>query len=203
MQALAETASERAATWEQDASAAGEVRELIGGVDAPFLARMILVFQDVPTGYLVREDIANDRTFTIWKALVDERLKALGTEVLSRVSDRAKAFMQLAEQGLACLSMPEFFHVVHAIVQSYALALGQRLRQAHQDLKQVQEALARLSGRSQAEPADSAAKALVEVRQAEVTRWAEVHHTSRHHLETLALTLHPFYIADSAPQTSA
>ena len=99
--------------------------------------------------------------------------------------------------------MPDFFHVVHEIVKSYSLALGQRLRHAHKELKQAQEALARLSGRSQAEPADSAAKALVEVRQAEVTRWAEVHHTYRHHLETLSLTLHPFHIADAAPQTSA
>jgi hypothetical protein len=162
-----------------------------------------VVFQDLPTGYLVLEDIANDRTFTTWKALVDERLKALGTEVLSLVSDRAKALIQLAEQGLECLSMPDFFHVVHEIVKSYSLALGQRLRQAHKELKQAQEALARLPGRSQAEPADSAAKALVEARQAEVTRWAEVHHTYRQHLETLSLTLHPFHIADSAPQTSA
>jgi hypothetical protein len=34
-------------------------------------------------------------------------------------------------------------------------------------------------------------------------RWAEAHHTYRDHLETLSLTLHPFRIADSAPQTSA
>jgi hypothetical protein len=177
MQGLAETASARAETWEQDASAAGEGREIIGGVDEPFLERMMVVFQDVPTGYLVLEDIASDRTFTTWKALVDERLKALGTEVLSLVSARAKAFIQLAEQGVECLSMPEVFHGVHAIVKSYSLALGQRLRQAHKELKQAQEALARLPGRPQAEPAASAAKALVEARQAEVTRWAEVPHT--------------------------
>ena len=99
MQALAETASETAETWEQDARAAGEVREIIGGVDETFLERMMVVFQDLPTGYLVLEDIADDRTFATWKALVDERLKALGAEVLSLVSDRAKAFIQLAEKG--------------------------------------------------------------------------------------------------------
>jgi hypothetical protein len=44
---------------------------------------------------------------------------------------------------------------------------------------------------------------LVEARQAEVTHWAEVQHTYRQHLETLSLTLHPFHIADSTPQTSA
>ena len=101
------------------------------------------------------------------------------------------------------MAKSHFFHVAHEIVKSYSLALGQRLRQAHKELKQAQEALARLPVRPPGGPADSAAKALVEARQAEVTHWAEVQHTYRHHLETLSLTLHPFHIADSAPQTSA
>ncbi len=43
----------------------------------------------------------------------------------------------------------------------------------------------------------------MEARQAEVTRWEETHMTYRGSLETLSLTLHPFRITDSAPQTSA
>jgi hypothetical protein len=43
---------------------------------------------------------------------------------------------------------------------------------------------------------------LVAARQAEVTYWEEALHTYRRHLETLSLTLHPFRLADSAPQTS-
>jgi len=57
----------------------------------------------------------------------------LKAQVRSVVSDRAKARIQLAEQGLACLSMPDFFHLVHDIVKSYSLALGQRLKQARQE----------------------------------------------------------------------
>jgi hypothetical protein len=62
--------------------------------------------------------------------LVDERLKVLGAGVLYLVSDRAKALIQLAEQGLECLSMPDFFHVIHEIIKSYSLAIGHHLRQA-------------------------------------------------------------------------
>jgi len=172
-------------------------------VDDTFLERMLLVFMDLATGYLRLEEVAEDRTYTTWKALVDERLKVLGTEVLSLVSARAKALIQLAAQGLECLSMPDFFHVVHALIKSYALALGRHLRHAHQELKTATETLARLQGRPQAAQDAPEAKALVAVRQAEVTRWEEAHHTYRRHLETLSLTLHPFRIADSAPQTSA
>src|SRR5712691_6281787 len=164
---------------------------------------MMLVFQDVPTGYLVLEDVADDRTFATWKALVDARLKALGTAVLYLVSDRAKALIQLAEQGLECLSMPDFFHGMHDLVKSYALAIGQRVRHAQQERTQAKEALARRQGLPHAAPDAPEATALVEAKQAEGTRWEEAHHTSRGPLETLSLTRHPFRISHSAPQTSA
>jgi hypothetical protein len=203
MQALEGAVVETAETWEQDAVAAGEVREIIGGVDETFLERMMLVFQDLPTGYLVLEDVADDRTFATWKAAVDARLKALGAEVFYLVSDRAKALIQLAEQGLACLSMPDFFHCMHDLVKSDSLPLGQRLRQAQQELIKAKEAMTRRQEAPPRAQADPQAKALVEARQVEVTRWEEAHHTYRDLLETLSLTLHPFRIADSAPQTSA
>jgi len=176
MQALEAALLETAAAWEQDGCTRGEVREIIGAVDETFLERMILVFMDLSTGYLVLEAVANDRTYATWKTLVDERLKSLGTGVLYLVSDRAKALIQLAEHGLECLSMPDFFHVTHEIIKSYALALGRHLRYAHQELTTATEALPRLQGRPHAAQDASEAQALVAARQAEVTRWEEAHH---------------------------
>ena len=54
------------------------MREIIGAVDETFLERMILVFMDLATGYLLLEEVADDRTYATWKALVEERLKAPG-----------------------------------------------------------------------------------------------------------------------------
>ena len=147
---------------------------MIGGVEETFLERMMGVLQDLPTGYLVLEDIANDRTFTTWKALVDERLKALGAEVLYLVSDRAKALIQLAEKGLECLSMPDFFHVIHEIIKSYSLAMGRCVRYAHQELQKTEEALARRHERADATPDCPEAKAAVKAKRAEVRRWEAV-----------------------------
>src|SRR5215475_5268596 len=167
MQVLEAALLETTAIWEQEGCASGAMREVIGAVDETFLERMILVCMDLATGYLLLEEVADDRTYPTWKALVAERLKALGTGMLYVVSDRAKALIQLAEQGLACLSMPDFFHVVHEIVKSYSLTIGQRWRHAQQELMKAKEALAR----RQAEQATHEARALVEARQAEVTRW--------------------------------
>ena len=202
MQALEAVLLATAAAWEQDGRVHGEVREIIGAVDETFLEHMMLVFMDLSTGYLLLEEVAEDRTFATWHALVEERLKALGTHVLYLVSDRAKALIQLAEQGLECLSMPDFFHVVHDIIKSYSLAIGRRLSQARQDLMKAKEALAQRAALPHAAPDVPAVQALIVARQAEVQQWEEVQHTYRHHLEMLSLLLHPFRLADSTPQTS-
>jgi Family of unknown function (DUF6399) len=203
MQALEAALLETAAAWEQDGQARGEVREIIGAVDETFLERMLLVFMDLSTGYLVLEEVADDRTYATWKVLVEERLKVLGTGVLYVVSDRAKALIQLAKQGLECLSVPDFFHVVHELIKSSSRAIGQHLKQAHQQLQGAEQTLARYREHTPGAHASAQLQAAVEAGQTEVRRWEEVHSTSRHHLETLSLTLHPFTIADSVPQTSA
>src|SRR5919108_2395977 len=173
MQALEAALLETTAAWEQQGCASGAMREVIGAVDETFLERMILVCMDLATGYLLLEEVADDRTYTTWKALVGARLTGLGTGVLYVVSDRAKALIQLAEQGLECLSMPDFFHVVHEIIKSYSLALGRHLRQAQQALKAAKEALAQLEGLPHAAYDAPKAQMLVAARQAEVTYWEE------------------------------
>ena len=59
MEALAVTIAETVQVWEQDGVAAGEVREIIGAVDETFFERMILVFMDLATDYLVLEEVAD------------------------------------------------------------------------------------------------------------------------------------------------
>jgi hypothetical protein len=203
MQTVAATIMETAAAWEDDGIAAGEVRDIIGAVDETFLERMMLVVQDVSTGYLLLEEVAEDRPYATWKAVVDTRLEDLRTGVVSLVSDRAQAFMQRAEKGLGCLSIPDFFPFVHESVKRYALALGRRLRQAHQELKHAEEVLERRAALAYPAPPSLEAKAHVEATHAEVTQWAELQRPSRHHLETLSLTLQPCRMADAVPQSSA
>src|SRR6266568_1485188 len=195
MQTLEATILETAATWEKNGVAMGAGQEIIGAVDETFLERMVLILLDLTTGYIVLEETADDRSYATWKALVDQRLDALRAQVRYVVSDRAKALIQLAEKGLECLSMPDFFHLVHEIVKSYSLAVGRRLSQAHKDLEHAEAVLA---SHPELPPGTE-----IETRRAEVQRWEEVQRAYLHPLETLSLTLHPFGIADSAPQTSA
>jgi len=202
MQALEQAILETAATWEHEGIAEGEVRPIIGAVDETFLAHMMLVFMDLVSGYLLVEEVAEDRTYETWHTLVKGRLKALGVGVRYLVSDRAKALIKLAETGLACLSIPDFFHLIHELVKNYSLAIGGRLRQARQALTQAQEQLRACQSFDPSGAEAQQAQALVEARAAEVLRWERVHRAYRLHLENLSLIVHPWRVVDSTPQTS-
>ena len=67
---------------------------------------------------------------------------------------------QSTYKGLECLSMPDFFHCMHDLVKSYSLPLGQRLRQAHQELIKAKEAMTRRQGAPLGDQPDPKAKAL-------------------------------------------
>ena len=79
MQALEAALLETTAAWEQQGCASGAMREVIGAVDETFLEQMMLICMDLRTGYLLLEEVADDRTYATWKALVEERLTALVT----------------------------------------------------------------------------------------------------------------------------
>ena len=114
---------ETTAAWEKEGIAHGEIRPVIGAVDETFLQRMMLVFMDLATGYLLMEEVAVDRSFDTWYDRANERLKTFGTEVLYLVSDRAKALIKLAHTGLGCLSIPDLFHLSHDLAKGYSLAI--------------------------------------------------------------------------------
>ena len=132
---------ETAAVWEKEGIAHGEIRPVIGAVDETFLQRMMLVFMDLATGYLLLEAVAADRSFDTWFDRANARLTTLGTEVLYMVSDRAKALIKLAHTGLRCPSIPDLFHLGHDLAKGYSLAIFGRLRHAKRDLEHAKQHL--------------------------------------------------------------
>ena len=202
MQTLEHAIRETTATWEREGIAEGEVKPIIGAVDETFLSRLMLVLMDWASGYLLIEEVAPDRTYDTWQAVVKARLKTLGAPVHYLVSDRAQALIKLAKTGLGCLSIPDLFHLIHELVKSYALAIGSRLRQARQALSQAQEHLAKLQTGDPGGTETELARVALVAREAEVSRWERVHGAYRLHLEAVSLIVHPWRVADSTPQTA-
>jgi hypothetical protein len=88
-------------------------------------------------------------------------------------------------------------------VKSSALSLARHVRHARQELTKAEEVLSKHVGPDGRPQGDSEAQHDVRVKRAAVQQWEGVHRTYRRHLETLSLTLHPFHLRDSSPQTSA
>src|SRR5215471_216686 len=192
-----------AAAWEKEGIAHGEIRPVIGAVDETFLQRMMLVFMDLATGYLLMEEVAVDRSFDTWFDRANERLTTFGTQVLSLVSDRAKALIKLAQKGLCCPSIPDVFHLGHDLAKGYSLCIFGHLRQAKRDLEQAKQCLEKWPKSAQADPAQVAqAQARVAACATLVNHWQEVGSAWRQGLSNLSRILHPWRLADSIRQTS-
>src|SRR5215813_846615 len=130
-----------AAAWEKEGIAHGEIRPVIGAVDETFLQRIMLVFMDLATGYVLLEEVAADRSYATWFDRANNRLTTFGTEVLYMVSDRAKALIKLAHTGLGCPSIPDLFHLSHDLAKGYSLCIFGRLRQAKRALDHAKQRL--------------------------------------------------------------
>jgi hypothetical protein len=194
---------ETAAAWEKEGIAHGEIRPVIGAVDETFLQRMLLVFMDLATGYLLMEEVATDRSFDTWYDRANERLTTCGAEVLSLVSDRAKALIKLAHTGLGCLSIPAVLHLSHDLAKGYALSICGRLRQANRDLEQAKQRLEALQKNTQIERGQvEQAQALVAAGETSVNHWQGVRRVWKEHLANLSRLLHPWRLLDSTRQTS-
>jgi Family of unknown function (DUF6399)/IclR helix-turn-helix domain len=192
-----------AAAWEKEGIAHGEIRPVIGAVDETFLQRLMLVFMDLATGYLLMEEVAADRSFDTWFDRANERLTTFGTEVLSMASDRAKALIKLAHTGLGCPSIPDLFHLSHDLAKGYSLCIFGRLRQAKRDLEQAKQHLETLQkdvpgNRVQVAQAQGRVAACA----TSGTHWQAVGNAWRQHLSNVSRILHPWRLADSTRQTS-
>jgi Family of unknown function (DUF6399)/IclR helix-turn-helix domain len=194
---------ETAAAWEKDGIAHGEIRPVIGAVDETFLQRMMLVFMDLATGYVLMEEVTADRSFDTWYDRANARLTTLGTEVLSLVSDRAKALIKLAHMGLGCLSIPDLFHLSHDLAKGYSLAIFGRLRQAKRDLDHAKQRLETLQQNAQAERVHiEQVQARVAACATALNPWQGVSSAWRQRLSNVSCILHPWRLADSTRQTS-
>ena len=191
-----------AAAWEQEGVTHGEIRPIIGAVDETFLQRLMLVFMDLASGYLVMEEAAVDRTYATWHDFVTARLKTLEVGVLYLVSDRAKALVKLAQRGLDCLSIPDLFHLSHDLAKGYSLSIFSRLRQAQQVLAQARQRLEALQASQAGSAQVQQAQASVEACEAVVARWQGVRSAYRQRLANLSRSMHPWRLGDSTRQTS-
>jgi IclR helix-turn-helix domain len=188
--------------WEREGIAQGQIGPIVGSVDETFLERMILVFMDLMSGYVLLEETADERTYETWYERVRARLEPLKTSVLYLVSDRAKALIKLAQTGLKCPSIADLFHLLHELAKGYALVIWRQLKTACQALSRAQAHLAKCQAEGASEAQIASAQGAVATAEAEVAHGPQVRNTFWGHLEAMSLQVHPWRLEDATPQSA-
>lgn len=122
-------------------SATKQVRKIVAGLDETFFGDfIILVMMDLRSGYLLLEEITEDRCFDTWYAKTTPRLESLGIEVSHAISDRAKALIKMAVTGFGCESGADVFHAQQDASRWLGARLGKRVTHAEKGLVVAQAA---------------------------------------------------------------
>ncbi len=117
--------------------------EILAGADETFFRGfpgIILVLMDLVSGYILLEKKTANRKYQTWFDQVQAALSQLEQKgsIKSLVSDRAKALVQLAVQGLGVSSVPDLFHGMRGLSRYIGARLGSQLARTNRQYKTAQ-----------------------------------------------------------------
>jgi len=195
----------------QESGQTGKTREIILGGDETFFAdMMLLVAMELSSGYLFLEEPAPNRSFETWSERLDNRLKFLGCHVRHFVSDRAKALIKLAMDGLGCCSGADLFHAQQDLTHWLGAGFWRKLGAAQKAVSQARSKVqamgidANTLGTARQTPALKAVEELARV-EAEQKRLEQGKEKFRGLLHGISKVLHPFSLTgkqQDAPQVA-
>lgn len=174
--------------------------KIAAGFDETFFKKMILVFMDLPSGYIFLEEESQDRTYDTWKEMIQHIAEKFRIDFKYTVSDRAPALIKLAIKGLECLSIPDLFHASNEIVKLFGL----RLNRKKADLKnKLTIAIAELALLKELSKDISQKENIICQLENEYSLTETGISTYQRILHELSKIVHPFDINSSDKQTSA
>lgn len=187
-----------------EAQQAGKRHKAVLAGDETFFGELlILVLMDLPSGYLLLEESANDRSFNTWLQKARPRLEKLGIEVKHAVTDRAKALIKLALKGFGCASGADLFHALRDVSKSLGLAFHRVLAKS-EDKVQASIAELQILVKKSASRAEIEAQAqCVENEELNHYMLKKSHEDYRETFQAVSDTIHPFTLCDSKAQASA
>jgi len=111
-------------------------KSLMAGADETFFEQLlIMVFMDLPSGFIFLEEQTNGRTFPIW---LEHTKSFIGKfkGMLCLVSDRAKVLIKLSEH-YCCESIADLFHAQMTVVKLLKFSFSAKLRSLDKQEKEL------------------------------------------------------------------
>lgn len=186
----------------QEAMQKGKLKHLVAGGDETFFGNLlILVLMDISSGYILLEDITEDRRFETWQDAVSKRLEELGCEVRLFTSDRGKALIKLALEEFGCEPGADLFHAMHDLSSWQGLEFHRRQEKAKKAVQEAEAKLAKLDEQGVNGKVHEQAEHGLKQAQGAEYKAKQGHKQYRDCLHGISKVLHPFTL-DSHAQTS-
>lgn len=185
---------------QQSQAVSGKTRKVVGGVDETFFDRMVLVFMDLPSGFIFVEEASDDRSYETWKDRVYRAISDYGLKIRYLVSDRAKGLIKLAETGIGCLSIPDLFHASHEVVKLFGLSLKRKMSAIEKELAKATVTLTLLKELGEDITTQEMLVSDLETKLCQIESGLSGYQNILHALSKI---VHPFDINNSSRQSSA
>jgi hypothetical protein len=169
------------------------------GADEVFFGLPVLVLAELASGYVLTEVQCEDRSYATWKAQIEHWWTQTGWKCHFMVSDRAKALIKLATDGLGCVSVADLFHALRSLGQPIGSALGRQ--QAH-----LAKQMHTLKARWEATEDETKRLPLTQAVSELSTQQAALAQDQQHYhaaITAITLGLHPFRLDTQQPQTGS
>ena len=161
------------------------------GSDEVFFGLPVLVLAELASGYLLTEVECENRTYDTWKEQIQPWWEQAGWQCHFMVSDRAKALIKLAVDGLGCVSVPDLFHALWALAQPIGSAIGRQSAHLAKQIQSLREKIATTSHPSKRTALEQSLAVLLTTKTA-LDQDQEQYHEA---IEALTLAIHPFNLS--------
>lgn len=178
------------------------MREIVCGGDETFFNELvILVMMDLSSGYIIVEEQSPDRSYETWKEKAHVRLKELGLQARHFVSDRGKALVKLALDGLGCKSGAELFHLQYEISKWLGMWFYRQMGRAVKEVKKAEEMLKRAQEKGTKPEKIKECAHRLQCAEGERSRVEEGKNSYKQAQEAVSMIMHPFRVEDNGAQT--
>lgn len=167
------------------------------GSDEVFFGLPVLVLMELGSGYIFTEVQSEDRRYETWKEQIQSWWSQSGWQCHLMVSDRAKALIKLAVEGLGCVSVPDLFHALCSLGQPIGSAIGRqqsRLAKQSQTLKAQQE-------KAKTEAQQQQVEQSLTTLSSQQTTLSQDQQQYREAIRQISLSIHPFDLEHHDAQT--
>jgi hypothetical protein len=167
------------------------------GADEVFFGLPVLVLAELASGYLLTEVQCEDRSYETWKEQIQHWWTQAGWQCHFMVSDRAKALIKLATDGLGCVSVADLFHALRALGQPIGSALGRQQAQLAKQMHTLKARWEATQDEAKQLQLSQSVRAL-STQQATLAQDQQDYHAA---ISSITLSLHPFTLDTAEPQT--